>query len=232
MEIPTFGTAAYQHLYDAVSEHAERGYIDLPYHNWQHALQTQHVARNLFERCSAHGVQLNPFVLDAASLLHDYNYHLPLSPEGQYRSKEIRSSRAAGKILRTFDIEPAVIRQVQSAIRSTELGIPCRNLHDRALRQADLSNVTDSYGSFLLNTFRLYREAHQLNEKPPILPVFMIGSVAVLTEYAHEDVSLGPFDQDPNFMEAMFKNIDRLRQETPLSFMQTVYGIIYQKVAS
>ncbi len=232
MEIPTFDSTAYQHLYDAVAERAERGYVDLPYHNWQHAQQTQQVARKLFERCLTHDVQLNPFVLDAASLLHDYDYHVPLPAGSQYRSKEIRSSRAAGKILRSIDIEPKIIRQVQSAIRSTELGVSCRSLEDRALRQADLNNVTGSYGSFLLNTFRLYREAQQLNEKPPVLPVFILGSVAVLTQYAHEDVSLGPFDQNPNFMEAMFINIDRLRQETPVSFMQGVYGFIYQKVAS
>ncbi len=232
METPPYGSPAYQQLYDAVEEYAERGYVDLPYHNWQHALQTQLVGRSLFETCQAHDVELNPFVIDAASLLHDYNYHLPLSPGGTYRSKEIRSSRAAGKILRSFDIEPATIRQVQSAIRSTELGIPCRSIEARVLRQADLSNVTGSYGSFLLNTYRLFREAQQLNNKPPVLPRFIIGSVAVLSQYAHEDVSLGPFDQDPNFMEAMFKNIDRLHQETPVSFMQSVYETIYQKVAS
>ncbi|MBP7806896.1 HD domain-containing protein [Candidatus Saccharibacteria bacterium] len=232
MDIPEFGSPAYQQLYDAIAEQAERGYINLPYHNWQHALQTQRVCRNLFERCQTYDVQLNPFVLDAASFLHDYNYHLPLASGGQYRSKEIRSSRAAGKILRSLDIEPAVIRQVQSAIRSTELGIPCRSLDDRAMRQADLSNVTENYGSFLLNTYRLYREAHQLNDNPPSLPRFIIGSVAVLSQYAREDVSLGPFDQDPSFMEAMFKNIDRLSQETPVSFMQSVYETIYQKVAS
>jgi hypothetical protein len=220
--LPEFESQAYQKLHDAMADKARLGYIDLPYHNWGHALETQRVCRKLYALCKQNGVDLNPFVLDAASLLHDYDYHEPLPNSGRYRSKEIRSSRAAGKILRELDIEAPVIRDVQSAIRSTELGVPCRSLDAKAVRQADLSNTRESYPSFLLNTYRLYQEARILQDDPPSLPRFIIGSVAVLTEYAAEDVSLGAFDQDPSFVEAVLHNVSRLSRESPVSFLRNV----------
>ena len=77
---------------------ARDGYTELPYHNWQHALDTRDEARRLVGYCQDNSLGLDGFVTEAASLLHDYDYHkrLPAS----VRSRELRSSRAASAVLR------------------------------------------------------------------------------------------------------------------------------------
>lgn len=227
--VPEFGSPQYDALFDRIRELAEPHYVDLPYHNFQHVEHTRDVGLSMTQLCLDNGVNVSPFVVEAAGLLHDADYHKPLPTH--LRSKELRSSRIAGSILRTLGMPAGPINAVQEAIRATEVGKPCRTREAVIVRRADLDNTTSSYPSFLLNTYRLYREAERLTGSYPVLPSFLLGSVHALRTYYAEDLSLGPFDEMHEIEKAL-TNIGRLEQETALSFLQKVLGRSRDQAAS
>lgn len=213
-----FGTAAYESRIHTAEETAAARYIDLPYHNFDHALHTRRVAIDLGMLCIDNGIEVDLLALDIASLFHDADFHRPLPPS--IRSRELRSSRIAGQEMRRLQIPHTTILTAQRAIRSTELGRPSSGVEEIIECRADLDNVMSNYPSFLLNTYRLYRERAFFNDgKLPPLAQFITGSVAVLRKYLEVDLTLGEFDQQ-SFMSRAIMNINRLERETPNTFLK------------
>lgn len=222
MALLTPESAEYSYTVASIAQAAKIGYQELPYHNWDHAQAVTVESRRLVGICAVKGMELDQFVTDASSLLHDYNYAMPLRPE-VFRSRELRSSRAAGVILRLHHIDPSQIRHVQSCIRSTEVGVPCRSDEAKVVRRADLMNIAGDYSAFILNTWRLFQETKQLTGSIVPLKEWLKTSRRVLANYVEEDVRLDFEKQESavcQFTVSALKNIWRLGHESETEFLE------------
>lgn len=224
-----YGSNEYVDLVQAFEQEAEKRYINLPYHNYGHATHTRDVSLALGLKCIENGVDVNLLALEAAGLFHDADFHRDLP--ASIRSRELRSSRIAGRIMRQLEVPKETILCTQAAIRPTELGVKCTTPESKITCRADLDNPMHDYPSFLLNTYRLYKEQAYFNEGrlPPLGP-FLLGSANVLIEYFSQDLRLGSFDSTSGFEQAL-ANIHRLQNETTVSFLSRVTNRFTDQVA-
>ena len=130
---------------------------ELPYHNFQHALETVAHANQIIQACRAEHIPIQEPVVYYASLLHDAGYHQDHTARG-YPNKEAYSADLAGHILSNRGFPDILIRQVRQAIMATQ-EIPClETAEDCAVRAADLFNLAAEYEVFFSNAKRLHQE--------------------------------------------------------------------------
>mgnify|MGYP002336144046 CR=1 FL=1 len=182
---------------------AQAHYIDLPYHNWEHATSVRDRCRQLATVCFTQGMEVDFEVLEAAALWHDAGFHLPKEQYGlgsvaKSWSKEHYSMYLAAIDLQDLGMPDEKIGKVIEAIASTEAGIDCTSLEGRILAQADIENVGGDIMVFLKNTLNLYKEAGMLNAGAvPSLMEYAKRSYGYLQQFLSKDLSLGEFDVDP-----------------------------------
>lgn len=198
----------------ALSELAREFYIDLPYHNFEHATHTLDVSLALTEYCEENELSVNRKVIIASALLHDANFHIPIEDHG-FRSKEEYSAQIAAEVLPNLGYENDEIAHVQSSIRSTERNIECESLEAKIIRRADLDNLTGSLPELMQNSWKLWLEAWQLSGGSLSLKFddWMCGIHTNLQAYFDEDVSFGEFDEVNGrsaFLAAALRNIEKI----------------------
>lgn len=222
MALITPESSEYEAVISSVANAARDGYIDLPYHNWEHAVRVTLESRRLVSNCHSNGIELDQFVTDASGLIHDYDFHKPLNTK-VVRSRELRSSRAAGIILRSHGIDSRQIEHVQACIRSTEVGKRCLSNEAKAVRRADLMNVSGDYVSFINNSWKLFKESHQVSGVTAPLLAWLDKSKQILTTYIDEDVRF-EFEKKEGalylFKQAAIRNITKLSNETEEEFIK------------
>lgn len=189
---------------EVLEMHAQAHYIDLPYHNWEHATGVRNRCRQLAMVCVTQGMEVDFDVLEAAALWHDAGFYVPkdeygLGTTGKSWSKEHYSMYLAAIDLQGLGMPDDKIVKVLDAIASTEAGIDCTSLEGRILAQADIENVGGDMMVFLRNTLNLYKETGMLNSGsvPPLIE-YAKRSYGYLQQFLSKDLSLGDFDVDPD----------------------------------
>lgn len=192
---------------------------NLPYHGYDHPLQTYHKAFELVQLCMANGVMVDVYVITAATLHHDDGYWKRVGIDHDFKSKEKYSAYLANETMLQLGMDPARVEHTKSVIESTEAGVPCKSLEAKIVRRADLDNVADVRMNFLRSTLKLYAESALLSgQAMPTKPdradlaTFILASHKILSEYIAEDLSLGEFDKGADgrcpFNVAAAKNLE------------------------
>lgn len=203
-------------------EMAREDYIDLPYHNFDHALGSTDIGLAAVQALALAGLRVNADAVFLGGLEHDSRFYLLPPPQ---HSKEWRSARTAGMKWRQCDVDipEPTIKTAQHAIRPTEVGVPLVTLEDRCVRRGDLDNLTSNYLTVVRNTFLLFRESQQLAEmhgtEPPSMHAFLSGSVSALQWYTQDGIHV-PEIEKSTVPEFIFRNVGLLGSETPESFTQ------------
>ena len=133
----------------------------MPYHNFNHVLETLAAGAILVERCLKEGVPINGEVVYYALLFHDAGYHESHISKG-FTSKEEYSAHLAVQCLRAEAISEDTIKRVASAILSTQRDTQFTSNEEKAVRAADLAGLASDYETFRSNVKKLHQECETL----------------------------------------------------------------------
>jgi hypothetical protein len=224
--------------------HAQPHYSDaLPFHNWAHALAVADESLSIAARAAQHGLALDTAVMIPAALNHDAGFFLNPGVDHTFASKELYSANVVHDDLTLLRAPERAATHAAQIVASTQKGVACASPEAKAVRQADLANVSSNNPlAFLNGTYRLYAESKMLAGqrllKLSVDPEAIIKdfvkfaaiSYEILSAYNQEDISLGDFDRDKNgvsiFQKQAAKNIERLVPNRLTGLLQSKFGDI------
>jgi hypothetical protein len=167
---------------------------NLPYHNFEHTLDTLWAAMELVDRLEADGFAVNRRVLVGAALFHDSGYHRSHGKNPKPGAKEAYSAKIFAKHASRFGYDPAEIKLGKRVIKDTGHLRKPKKPESKVLVRADLNKIGGDYETDLLeNTNRLYEESKLLGSQASFKKYVRV-SVRILTRYLSRDLSLGPTD--------------------------------------
>ena len=203
---------------DAGLEHDVRPLYgsELPYHNFDHALDTLEAGGKIIERCRQEAIVLDPRVVYFALLFHDAGYHEDHRELG-FDSKESYSAHLAVTELGKRSVSREILDQVDKAIMSTHHDGSFVTAEQRAVRAADLSGLAAPYRVFLVNTLNLKREYELLHETTQSWDEWRHQAAATIERYLSQDIPLTSYflnkDGNSAFCDAVRKNLQQLLEE-------------------
>jgi hypothetical protein len=166
----------------------------LPYHNFEHTLDTLWSAMELVDQLEADGIEVNRRVLVGASLFHDAAYHRSPQKNDQPASRESYSAKLFAKHAPDFGYDKDEIKLGKRVIKDTSHYRKPRSPESKVLIRADIDNVSRDYETEVLpNTHRLHEELTMLGHSTPFKRHARL-SVKVLARYVKRDLSLGSDD--------------------------------------
>jgi hypothetical protein len=148
-------------LRDSMLESAPQYYSNYRYHNYEgHVTQSMEDFVSLRDWLAQKGIPIDKDLGLISLAYHDANFHLDEKQAG-FDTKEKYSAWLAHKDLRELGASDHIIRTVSGAIIKTTFNeIPETNL-EKAIRLADVGNVTGDPKVFLYNTYLLMAETIQ-----------------------------------------------------------------------
>lgn len=129
-------------------------YMDLPYHNFDHALEVWRNAKHLIERCRQYGIPVDPCVVEVACLLHDGGFwwnpqNTYVHSNGRERLAMVREAihhELAERTLTDLGFEAPLIEAVGHCIDATNPMTTPRTVEATIVAAADTMAV--GIGSF------------------------------------------------------------------------------------
>lgn len=189
----------------------------LPYHNFEHILDTLDAAAVILERCKLENIRINPEVVYYALLFHDAGYQDDHKALG-FQTKEAYSASLAEQALAAAGIASSVQRKTIDAILATERDARFISAEQKAVRAADLSGMAADYPDFLQKSLRLKQEVAVLHGKNLTWSAWQATSNEVLSFYLGQDIRLTSyfFDEsgESQFHSAVRRNLRMLLAET------------------
>jgi predicted metal-dependent HD superfamily phosphohydrolase len=164
-------------------------YIDLPYHNFDHALKAANVGLIISKRCLQEGLSINPSVVYYALLFHDAGYHENSKQKG-FQTKEEYSAFLAGEALTISGIDENLVSQVKKAIISTNRDGTFTTNEEKVVRAADLAEMAADYSQFLNNNKKLKEEAELLGGKKISWEKWKLSTENTIEFYLKQDIHL------------------------------------------
>lgn len=143
---------------------AKKLYKPLPYHNFEHVIQTVKNAEIIIDNYRKEAVPVNEKVVYCACIFHDAGYSEDCFKEG-FNSKEEYSAFLARKTLRGFNEEEKIIDLVRSCILATHREGFFKSNEEKIVRAADLAEMAKGYDVFLSNNQKLYFEVKSMTGK-------------------------------------------------------------------
>lgn len=208
-------------------EDAKVWYVDLPYHNFQHAKETLWESMRLADVCEENGLTVNRKALVIGALFHDAGYFRNHNEEG-FETKEEYSVFVMNAYASRYQLEGEGLELAESAIIATTRGSQVRTLEDKILRRADLMNIAGNYAEdFLSKTRLLHKEIETLSDKTVNIWDFAVEGIKILSDFLHDDLSFGEFDRINNRMSVFqFRAIENLKHLTQEIAQETGQRIV------
>ena len=136
----------------------------LPYHNFNHVLDTFYAAANILQRCNEEGIRVDTKVVYYALLFHDAGYRVDHLAKG-YDSKERYAVAIADSYTTQIGLTRKERDKVNAAIMATHREGKFLTAEQKAVRAADLSGLGAPYPEFLKHTTNLWLEHNFLYDK-------------------------------------------------------------------
>ena len=188
----------------------------LPYHNYNHALDTLAAAENIILRCMSEGIRVDPQVIYYALLFHDAGYHENHVALG-HESKEAYSAQLAEDHLNNAGVRPAIVRKVSAGIMSTHRYGSFVTADQKAIRAADLSGLAAPFEIFRKNTVALKDEYELLSGKTVEWTTWLTQITATIGFYLSQEIRLTSYFCDETgesaYHRAARDNLTRLLNE-------------------
>ena len=173
---------------------AESSASHLPYHNFDHTLDTLWTAMELVDQLEADGIEVNRRVLVGASLFHDAAYHRSTKKNAQPAARESYSAKLFAKHAPAFGYDEAETRLGKRIIKDTSHYRKPRTPESKVMIRADIDNVSRDYEEDLLpTTHRIHEELTILGHAPAFKKHVRL-STKILARYIKHDLSLGSDD--------------------------------------
>ena len=189
----------------------------LPYHNFNHILNTLEFAENIVKDCLNQNISINSEIVYLAVLFHDAGYYENHTSLG-FETKEAYSAELAGKILSQYRYSESDIDRIKEAILSTEKNATFETPEQKAVRAADLAGMADSYSFFLINNLRLKAEYELLNNSILSWDSWKKASTSLVEEFVSSEICLTDYFQKRGetspFEDAVRKNLTELSLES------------------
>lgn len=199
-----------EHVEPGLVDAAAPYYTDLPYHSFEHVLDTLDAAQTLLDRCERYAVEVDGAVVEAAVLFHDANYHRDHT-EGGYGTKEAYSAAIARKELAGQGYSEGFRTVVEDCIRATEHDANPETNEAKVVRAADLRNLMQDYETFLENAEAL-REEHRVLHGEELPEREWVEQVTGTVEhFLDQEVRLT--EEYDEFHDRARDNLERFRRE-------------------
>jgi len=189
---------------------------DLPYHNFQHALDTINAAEHITRRCLEEGIRVDHRVVYYALLFHDGGFsedHLGLG----FETKEAYSADIAANMLERIGIGRKIIEKVVAAILSTHKDASFVTVEQKAVRAADLSGLAAPYDVFRENTVNLKLEHQYFTGENLTWPQWVKSANRTIRFYLSQENRLTSYFVNEHgesaFHQAVRENLERLVAE-------------------
>ncbi len=201
----------------------------LPYHNFDHTLDTLWTAMELVDRLEADGIEVNRRVLVGASLFHDAAYHRSPNKNAKPTAKENYSAKLFAKHAPDFGYSKDEIKLGRRVIRDTSHHRKPRYPESKVLVRADIDNVSRDYETEVLpNARRLHEELTILGHSIAFERHARL-SVKVLARYVKYDLSLGPTDSsfpewEGHTLNNLYDLASREADKVPRSLLRLLGG--------
>jgi len=134
---------------------------ELPYHNFNHALQAVANGRDIVAACVREGIGIDAEVVILALLFHDAGF-IEDPREHGCETREAYSAKIADRLLGEAGIPRETIEAVKVAILATTRDGEFTSVEQQAVRAADLCGMAADYPIFRHNTDQLRKEQELL----------------------------------------------------------------------
>jgi predicted metal-dependent HD superfamily phosphohydrolase len=189
---------------------------DLPYHNFQHALDAIGAAEIIVGRCQAEGITVDHQVVYYALLFHDAGFqddHLALG----FDTKESYAADLAARALEQRGVPSGTIDKVVAAILGTHKDGKFVTAEQKSVRAADLSSLAADYATFKQNSADLKAEYELFNRKQLSWREWVEHASHTIRFYLSQEIGLTSYFTNESgesaFHQAVRENLERLLSE-------------------
>jgi hypothetical protein len=146
-------------LREMALERAPQYYTNFPYHNYDgHVRQTYRDFEVIYDWLDAHGIPIDFDEGIIGLAYHDAGFHKDHKALG-FDTKEEYAKSIAQRDLNKFGAPKRVINTVGGIILATTANLEPKTNLEKAVRLADVGNVSGDPTTFLYNTYLLMQEA-------------------------------------------------------------------------
>ena len=188
-------------------------YINLPYHNFKHALKVMKYARQLIKR---YRKKIDEIAICHATLFHDAGYHQNHKRLG-FQTKEHLSAAIAEKELRKLGYAKQHIAKVKKLILITRKETRARTPEEKIVRASDLEGIKGKYKDFVNENKLLRKEFNLLTGKKVSHKQWKKMTKEILSHYLTQKIKLTPYYYDAKgrslFHERAWRNVQRFISE-------------------
>jgi hypothetical protein len=199
-----------------------------PYHNFYgHVTQTFRDFTHIYHWLEDKGITLNYDLGIIALAYHDANFHLNEKAAG-FETKEAYSAHIAGVDLQQFGANRYEVRTVKSAIIATTASESPKTNLEKAVRLADVGNVSGDPTTFLHNTYLLITESIKRGlSLPETFEVFRENSQGFLNMYYKNPIEFTQNGRTVTYepIKDGQKNIQRLGKISLIEFIDIVHKV-------
>lgn len=170
---------------------AKKHYSNLPYHNFDHALQVFEYCKQLIKRCEEFGISVDKETVLISALFHDAGYAEDNKKLG-FATKEKYSVYLAKQELEKISYSKLQISGIEACILATEAETIPKTPEQKILRAADLMELAKDYSTFLKNNKLLKKEYELISKKKVSLEEWKANTKKIVLFYLGQDIRLTP----------------------------------------
>lgn len=196
---------------ETIEDKAEKLYTDLPYHNFDHVMETLETAMEIVWECFSLGIKVDVQVIYYAMLFHDAGYHEDHKNK-DFSRKEAYSAHLAEKELKGYDFDKEFIDKVKDCILGTHMDEELKTKEEKIVRSADIFNISDEYNIFLDKNITLKKEAENMSGKEIDWEDWKNQTKEILDKYLSQELMIGD-DIEIISLEDAKENLDEFLKE-------------------
>lgn len=189
----------------------------LPYHNFDHALETIANSEIIIENCEKEKIPVDNKVVYYALLFHDAGYHENHLEKG-FNTKEEYSAHLAQVALEEVGESEEIIRAVSKAILATQKNATFSAIEEKIVRASDLTSLADDYDTFKSNNEKFRKESEMLTGKKIPLDEWKNQTKKIMEFYLGQDIKITQAYWNKNgqsdFHTKARENLNRFLTET------------------
>lgn len=172
---------------ETIEDKVEQLYTDLPYHNFDHVMETLETAMEIVWECFSLGIKVDVQVIYYAMLLHDAGFHEDHKEKG-FDTKEAYSAHLAEKELKNYNFNQDFIDKVKKCILGTHMDAELKTKEEKIVRSADIYNISDDYNIFLDKNITLKKEVEDMSRKEIDWSDWKDNTKKILDKYLSHDL--------------------------------------------
>lgn len=190
---------------------------NLPYHNFDHALETIANSEVIIENCKKEKIPVNEKVVYYSLLFHDAGYQDDHLEKG-FETKELYSARLAEEALKQIGEDADTIASVSRAIIATKKDGMLNTIEEKIVRFSDLIGLVADYEIFKSNNEKLRREREIITGNKISSAEWKTETEKIVKFYINRDFKTVEAywnnNQKQNFRAKVEENLSRFLAET------------------